>query len=353
MPLRIGWWIDAAAGKASRLLYALRGAEHDTAGDLGPYLDRPHEILFPSPRRVPNARRKRSFSLGLRAVEEVSFASEHENLSEAYAERHAREYAANHTVYLRWIHPARRTRKSILIYVHGWLEPGPWIEETTLFPRLDKEIGVDLAHVQLPFHGKRKPRGSLFHGEFFWSADLVRTMESVRQSVMDVRSAILFFREQGYEQIGVSGISLGGSITMITACGAPLPDYVVPIVAHLDLADAVENAPILWRMKSDLEKFGIEEKERRALFERTGIPKMKPTLPADKQLWIAARDDMYIAAASVERQWEAWGKPRIVWIGGGHMTFPVALDTIVSSMADFRRGLPGSPRSSRSAPPPR
>lgn len=353
MPLRIGWWVDAAVGKASRLLYALRGAEHDTVADLPQYLDLPHDVLFPSPRRVPDVRRRRSLSLGLRAVEEVSFASEHEPLCAKFRERHQREYAANHTVYLRWVHPSKRMRKSILIYVHGWLEPGPWIEETTLFPRLDREIGVDLAHVQLPYHGKRKPRGSLFHGEFFWSADLVRTMEAVRQSVIDVRSAILFFRQQGYEQIGVSGISLGGSITMITACGAPLPDYIVPIVAHLDLADAVENAPILWRMKKDLEAFGVDESQRRSLFARTGISQMKPKLPADRQLWIAARDDMYLSAKCVEEQWRAWGEPPIVWIGGGHMTFPHAMDTIVTSMAKFRRALPGSPRTSRSAPPPR
>ena len=339
MPLRIGWWVDGVVGGMSKLLYALRGAEHDTVEDLPRYLDRaPHE-LFPAPTKVPTARRRRTLTLGLRTVEEVTFESEHVSLCPRYARRHAREYASNHTVFARWIHPPTRRRRSLLLYVHGWLEPGPWIEETTLFPRLDREVGVDVAHLTLPFHGKRKPKGSLFHGEWYWSADLVRTMEAVRQSVIDVRSAMAWFRAQGYEQIGVAGISLGGAITMITACVSPTPDYIVPIVAHLDLGDAVENAPILWRMKSDLERFGIGEEQRRALMARTGLPTLPPVLAPERQLWIAARDDMYISAKSVERQWDAWGKPPIVWIRGGHMTFPAAMGTIVESIGSFRRDL--------------
>ena len=61
----------------------------------------------------------------------------------------------------------------------------------------------------------------------------------------------------GVEEVGVTGISLGGSITMVLACLDPAPDYIVPIVSHLYLSEAVEEAPILWRMKTDLEHFGV------------------------------------------------------------------------------------------------
>jgi pimeloyl-ACP methyl ester carboxylesterase len=339
MTLRIGYWVDGLVGTMSRVLYALRGAEHDTVADLVPYLDRPPRELYPAPTRMPVARRTRTLRSLSRAVEDVTFASEHQPVCSKYARRHEGEYRCNHDVHLRWVHPLNGPRKSILLYVHGWMEPGAWVEETALFPQLYREVGVDVAHVQLPFHGKRKPRASYFHGEFYWSADLVRTMEAVRQSVIDVESSILWFRAMGYEQIGVAGISLGGAITMVTACLPPGPDYVVPIVAHLDIADAVENAPILWRMKADLERFGIDEAQRRALIQRLPIASLRPVLPPERQLWIAARDDRYLSAACVERQWETWGRPPIVWIPGGHMTFPVALKKIVSSIASFREGL--------------
>ena len=63
-------------------------------------------------------------------------------------------------------------------------------------------------------------------------------------------------REQGYRSVGVTGISLGGSIVMLLACLERTPDYIVPIVAHLELGEAVESAEILWRKKQDLERFG-------------------------------------------------------------------------------------------------
>jgi pimeloyl-ACP methyl ester carboxylesterase len=228
----------------------------------------------------------------------------------------------------------------LLIYVHGWLEPGPFVEETTLLPRIYRDLEVDVAHVQLPFHGKRNPKGALFHGEFYWSADLVRSIEALRQSVIDVRAAMLWFRTLGYQQIGVSGISLGGSIAMLLACLDPTPEYIVPIIAHLDLADAVERAPIFWRVKSDLERFGVSAERRAELFRRVGLSQMRPLLSRDRQLWVAGKQDMYLTAEVVDRQWQAWGRPQILWIDWGHMTFPVAMGEIIDQMRTFRSRLP-------------
>jgi hypothetical protein len=126
---------------------------------------------------------------------------------------------------------------------------------------------------------------------------------------------------------------------MVLACVAPTPDYIVPIVSHLQLAEAVEEAPILWRMKADLEGFGVDKARRHEIFRRLGLGSMKPILPPERQLWIMARDDVYIAAPLVEAQWHAWGEPPIEWIPGGHMTFPLSLGRIVDRTRSFHAGL--------------
>jgi len=240
---------------------------------------------------------------------------------------------------MRWVRPEGKRRRAALLYVHGWLEPGSWAEETTLFRKWGRELGVDLAHVALPFHGPRKPKSALFSGEFFWTADLVRTVEAVRQAVYDVRSALAWLRAQGYEQVGVTGISLGGAITMLVGCLESPPDYIAPIVSHLQLGDAVEVAPILFRMKKDLEAWGYDQSARRELFRRIGWHAYRPTLPPERQLWIAARDDVYIGADETAIQWESWGQPPILWIEGGHMTFPLHMSAITSRIAKFRSEL--------------
>ncbi|MCC6647410.1 MAG: alpha/beta hydrolase family protein [Polyangiaceae bacterium] len=326
-----GQRVDTVIGSLSRFLH-VRSAEHDTSGDLEPYLDREVAELMPAPRHVPAVRRATPFLSGSRVTETLSWTSEHEPLCPRYAKRHRSSYASNLTAYARWMHERGKRRRSLLLYVHGWLEPGSWVEEATLMPRWYRELGVDVAHVQLPFHGRRGPRGQLFHGEWFWTADLVRSIESVRQAVCDVRSAILYFRDQGYEEIGVTGLSLGGSITMLTACVEGGPDYVVPMIAHLALTEAVEDAGILWRMKTDLERFGLDRARRKELFSRVRIGDARPVLAPERQLWVAAREDAYLRAELVARQAKAWGDPRVLWIDGGHMTFPLALDRIIDAM---------------------
>jgi dienelactone hydrolase len=326
-----GAQIDSVVGKLSRILH-VRSTHTDTSHELGPYLGAAVEEFFAPPPGVPHVRHQKPLFTGSRVTETLSWRSDYQPMSENYRHRHETLYAKNLTAYARWMHPKGAHRKSLLLYVHGWLEPGSWVEEATLMPRWYKELEVDVAHVQLPFHGRRSPRGQLFHGEWFWTADLVRSFEAVRQAIMDVRSIMSYFRDIGYQEIGITGLSLGGSLAMLTACLEPLPDYIVPMIAHLELADALEQAPILWRVKTDLERFGLNEERRREIFDQISIGHAPPLLPPDRQLWVAAREDGYLRPELVEQQWERWNKPNILWIKGGHMTFPIALNQIVQRM---------------------
>lgn len=339
--MTLGEGVDRVAGALSHLLHGMRGVSVNTADDLGPYLDAPVEAMFP-PAVVPRDVRERSplLPLGKRVTKTLRWHSQHVPLCPHYRARHAGEYWLNQRVTARWMHDRRQRSRHALIYVHGWLEPGPWIEEKVLLPRLQDELGVDVLHIQLPFHGSRNPKSALFHGEFFWSADLVRTVESVRQSIIDVRTLMAWLRaERGYDEIGVTGISLGGGITMALACLADPPDYIAPIISHLKLGEAVEEAPILWRMKSDLERFGIDRARRKELFDRLGLASLLPVLPPERQLWIAAESDVYITAPLVREQWREWGQPPIEWIPGGHMTFPLSIGRVLARMRSFHEGL--------------
>jgi len=337
----IGKPVDLLAGALTRILHGFRGASVNTVGDLGPYLDAPVEVMFPEPVAPRDLTRERSIlPIGPRAAETLRWHSQHVPLCPHYRSRHAGEYERNLRVTARHIHPRGGARKRALIYVHGWLEPGPWVEEASFLPRLHDELDVDILHVQLPFHGSRNPRSALFHGEFFWSADLVRSLEAVRQSALDVRTLLAWLRARGYVEVGVTGLSLGGAITMLLGCVANPPDYIVPIIAHLQLAEAVEDASILWRMKDDLERFGIDRDQRKALFGRLGMGTLKPVLAPQRQLWVAARDDQYIKASLVEAQWRAWGCPPIEWLPGGHMTFPLHVGKLLARLKSFVATLP-------------
>lgn len=330
---------DRVAGALSRLLH-LRGAKTNSIGYLHQYLDLAPDKLYPAPAPIEDMEVRRSVVDRALRTSTLRWTSTHQVLCERYRSRHEGEYRRNLTAWARWIRPEGKPRTTALIYVHGWLEPGSWAEEATLFRRWSKDLSVDIVHVALPFHGPRKPRDALFSGEYFWTADLVRSLEGVRQAACDARALMGWLRDQGYERIGVTGISLGGAITMLLGCVAPLPDFIIPIIAHLELGAAVEQAPILWRMRTDLERWGIDRQQRRDLFQRIGMSQYPSLLAAERQLWIQAREDVYIDAAIAEQQWREWQRPNILWIEGGHMTFPLHLDRITQRIDDFLAGLP-------------
>lgn len=337
----IGRTADAVAGQLSKVLHAFRGPEQSHAEDLAPYLGHSADELFPEPEPLEDVYVHRTAVDRLLRSSTLRWQSTHRVLCPRYRARHEGPYRRNLTAWARWIRPARRTlRRRCLVYVHGWLEPGSWVEEGLVFPRWVRELDVDIVHVSLPFHGKRNPPDALFSGEYFWTADLVRTIEGVRQAVHDTRSIMGWLERQGYGSVGATGMSLGGSIVMMLACVRSPPDFIIPIVAHTQVADAVERASILFRMKKDLERFGMSERARRSVFERLGLGGFRPVLAPHRQLWIEAADDAHIEPESVRRQWEAWGRPPVHWIPGGHMTFPLFLPRITRAMQDFLRELP-------------
>jgi pimeloyl-ACP methyl ester carboxylesterase len=326
---------DLVAGQLSRILHGLRGPKHNTVPDLTPYLDRSIAELCPEPPPLENLKVHGSVAARVLRTTTLSWQSTHVPLSSRYRERHEGEYRANKTAWARWLRPDGVSRRNCLIYIHGWLEPGSWLEEAFVFPTWVRMLDVDVVHVALPFHGRRNPRGALFSGEYFWTADLVRSLEGARQAVHDARAMMGWLRRQGYAAVGVTGVSLGGSLAMLMGCLTPLPDYLIPIVAHLRLADAVENASILWRMKRDLENWGVYEPDRRRIFERIGLDRARPLLSPERQLWIEAVEDAHIDPVLVRSQWEEWGRPEVHWLPGGHMTFPLHLPEITTAMRRF------------------
>jgi Alpha/beta hydrolase domain containing 18 len=343
----VGWRIDHVIGYLSRVLH-VRRAKQNTVSDLGRYLGVAPEVLFPAPSAPRDVVRARScLPVGRgRELEILRWQSQHVSLCPRYQDRHTGAYARNETASARWVHPRPGPRRGALVYVHGWLEPGPWPEQFFFLPHVSEALDIDVLHLQLPFHGERNPQSALFHGEFFWTGDLVRSIEAVRQSCIDARSLVAWLRAIGYREVGVTGFSMGASIAMVLACLDPTPDYMIPIVGHLQLSDAIENAPIFWRMKKDLERFGIDRDGRKEIFDQLGLERLRPRLAPQRQLWIMARDDGYVTAPRVEEQWRAWGRPPIEWIPGGHMTFAFSLPRIIRRMKEFHAGLsaPASPQ---------
>ena len=352
--MALGYWRDLVAGQLSRILHGLRGPKVNTVSDLAPYLDKPLSEFFPEPPSLENVRvRKFPGSAVDSHHHAVVQSSTHVPLSLNYRARHEHQYRANHTAWARWVRPDGERRRDCLVYIHGWLEPGSWVEEALMFPTWTRELDVDVVHIALPFPRQEKPEGGVvLRGVFLdgRSRAVIR-----RRAAGNSRRAVahgLVATTEVTERVGVTGVSLGGSLAMLLGCLSPLPDYLIPIVAPFAARGGRRvHASILWRLKSDLDRWGIHERERRRIFARVGWDTAKPLLSPERQLWIEAREDAHIDPNLVREQWEEVGSPEHSLVAGrAHDVFPPSpRRESPRAMKEFMRRT--QPRQSHRAPP--
>jgi pimeloyl-ACP methyl ester carboxylesterase len=324
----------------------------NTVADLAAYASRTLEDLFPEPARVPVVLVKRRWrALGVES-DLAWFPSQHQPLEPRFARRY-RSYRANHTVWTRWVRPAAASGRPRLLYLHGFMQPETPIEEVGLLTRLATQLRVEVVQVQPPYHGRRRPRGSRLDGELFFTADVVRSIEALRQSILDARSVLSWMLDTDDRPVGVVGLSLGGALAAALTCLEPRFAFSVPLIAHMDVAATFADAPVLEGVRRELREFDFAPADLARFFDGFGWSELRPRLPLSRILLLAASDDHFFRPAIVEVMWRRWGEPPIHWYPCSHMGFLPHLPDAIARVGELvdavhretRRALPaGSDR---------
>ena len=82
-------------------------------------------------------------------------------------------------------------------------------------------LGIASLRISLPYHDARRPP-ELTRADYIVSSNVVRTLQVNRQAVRDVRLALWWLRDQGYERLGLLGTSLGSCLSFLTTAHEPL-----------------------------------------------------------------------------------------------------------------------------------
>jgi dienelactone hydrolase len=321
-------------GALSEILRFLATPAPNTLADLDVYRGLPLEILFPAPRTTPDASVTTRWRMPGLVSEDIVFSSSHEPIEPSFRQRYIAEYPEIHTVYARRIRPAGARSRPRLIYLHGYLQPETYVEELALLVSMAGLLDVEVVQLQPPYHGRRTPRGARFGGEFYWTADLVRSIEALRQNLLDARALLGWLQAEDRRPVGVMGLSLGGALTLALTCLEAGFAFSIPLIAHMDLAAMVADAPVLRTMRHELRQFGWGMDEFRRFVRDIGWYDLAPRLPPGRIYMFAASDDHFFDPAIVEEMWRRWGRPSIRWYPGSHMGF---LARLPDAMAEARR----------------
>jgi dienelactone hydrolase len=326
---------DLLAGAATRVLQQFARPAPNTLADLAAYRGLPVGTLFPAPIRLPAVSVRTRWSVPGLISEDLVFPSLHESIEPTFRQRYLANYCESHTVYARRIRPETAEKRPRLLYLHGYLQPETYVEEFALLAGMALRLNVEVIQVQPPYHGRRTPRGSRFGGELFWTADLVRSVEALRQSIFDARTMLDWLLDADPRPVGVLGLSLGGVLTLVLTCLEERLAFSVPLIAHMDPRALLADAPVLGHMRQELRRFGWGPEELGEFATQLGWSDLQPKLPPQRIHLFAASHDRFFAPAVVEDMWRRWGQPAIRWYPCSHMGFIPRLPEVVGIVRGF------------------
>jgi hypothetical protein len=106
--------------------------------------------------------------------------------------------------------------------------------------RLLQRLGISSLRVTMPYHEERRPSG-LDRADHLVSSNIGRTIQSVRQAVLDTKAAVEWLSQQGYNRIGIIGTSIGSCTAFLAFAHDPRID--VGVFNHVSgyFADVVWN----------------------------------------------------------------------------------------------------------------
>jgi dienelactone hydrolase len=179
----------------------------------------------------------------------------------------ATPYPENNLVNARWF-PARG-RRAVVLLPH-------WNSDALSYNSLCQVLnlmGIAVLRLSMPYHDIRRP-AEIDRADYAVSANIGRTLDSVRQGVVDVRCCLDWLEAQGYNRLGIVGTSLGSCYAFIATAHDPriqvaafnhASTYFADVVWHgqstrhiregLETGIDLENLRQVWRSVSPMVYF--------------------------------------------------------------------------------------------------
>lgn len=182
--------------------------------------------------------------------------------------------------------------------------------------------GITVVEMALPYHFERSRPGS-FHADHMLSANLGRTIQSIRQGVWDGRKLIRWLKSEGYRDISVLGMSLGSWVAGLVAANDAAVSKGSLFLTAGSLADMVWTGRATRAIRDSLEQ-EIELKDLRRAWAPINMENYADRLARPElelQVVLAKRDKVVLPEVSekfVQKLKEAGARPNILELNCGH-----------------------------------
>lgn len=107
-------------------------------------------------------------------------------------------------------------RAGVVVLPQWNAQPESHVEACRIF----NFIGMSALRLTLPYHLERRP-AELERADHLVSTNVGRTIQSMRQAVLDTRAAVNWLKNEGCERVGILGTSVGSCIAFLAFAHEP------------------------------------------------------------------------------------------------------------------------------------
>lgn len=248
----------------------------------------------------------------------LTFSTPFEPLNPAMREDYRRHHHNTRVIAQHWDHPDGP--RPTLIFIHGFMIDAYWLNAEMFALRWFYRKGYDILLYTLPFHGSRRHRASVLSGLGYVTNGVCHLNEAMLQSVFDLRILIRHLRKNGVKHVGLSGISLGGYISALTASVEKNITFCVPnspAVLPTEMALGWwPSGPILRYL---MDKTGLSLNELRHSVALHNPLSWNPKPCPDCLLIIAGAADRFVSPQHIRLLHEHWRGSELHWFPGNHL----------------------------------
>jgi len=176
------------------------------------------------------------------------------------------KYPENDAVNARWypepVHKDPKRKKQAIVVMPQWNADA--FSHNALCAIFNK-FGIAGLRLSKPYHDIRRP-AELERSDYAVSSNIGRTIAACRQAVVDIRACVDWLQQQGYEQFGVLGTSLGSCYSFMAAAFDPRIQVCAFNHASTWFGDVVWTGQSTRHIRAAFEREGLTQEQVRAIF---------------------------------------------------------------------------------------
>jgi dienelactone hydrolase len=173
------------------------------------------------------------------------------------------------------------------------------------------------------------------------STDIPKTIDGVKQTVLDCRAAVAWLAsrpEFDSKNLGVLGTSLGSMVGAIVAANEPRIKNVCLLLTGGGLVDAYYDHPKARPYRPIVDALGGKLTLKLLIGPVDPITYAKRLKEKNLLMICASRDDI-VPPKAAQALWEAAGRPRILWVDATHVGAALFLMPVLREATEHLRGI--------------